>query len=75
MHSSDINVEYSSVSKLIILDYRKNITFIYTLPYEFCNHNMQKDYIEEKVEEFMRNNGHKPKWCQWMFTKNEVIIK
>ena len=36
---------------------------------------MQKDYIKEKVEEFMRNNSHKPKWCQWMFTKNEVIIK
>ena len=54
---------------------RKNITFIYTLTYEFCNDNMQKDYIEKKVEEFMRNNSHKPKWCQWMFTKNEVIIK
>ena len=75
MHSSDINKEYRSVSKLIILDYRKNITFIYSLPYEFCNHNMQKDYIEKKVEEFMSNNAHKPKWCQWMFTKNEVIIK
>lgn len=72
MHSSDIDV---SVNKLVILDFRKNITFIYTLPYEFCNENMQKNYIEELVEEFICNNGHALNCCQWMLTKNEVIIK
>lgn len=72
MHSSDINV---SISKLVILDFRKNITFIYTFPYEFCNENMQNDYIEELVEDFICNNGHAFNCCQWMLTKNEVIIK
>ncbi len=63
MHSSDVNV---SVNKLVILDFRKNITFIYTLPYEYCN---------DTVEVFICNNGHSLNCCQWMLTKNEVIIK
>ena len=52
--------------KLIVLDFRKNITYIYT---------MSKRITDNEISDLLIDLGHKPNNCQWMLTKNEIIIK
>jgi len=52
--------------KLIVLDFYKDITYIYT---------MKKNNNEHDVDEFLVRKGHRLVNCQWMLTKNEIIIK
>jgi hypothetical protein len=51
--------------KLIVLDFFKDITYIYTV---------DKFFNEHDVDEFLINKSHRPTNCQWMLTKNEIII-
>jgi len=50
--------------KLIVLDFGKNISYIYSVPDD-----TQKKDIETKIKE----KGHTPTKCQWMLTKNKII--
>ena len=52
--------------KLIILDFYKHITYIYTIDKKINN---------TEVDDLLKEMGHRPKFCQWMLTKNEIIIK
>ena len=52
--------------KLIVLDFRKNITYVYT------KLNLKSD--DSETEQMLYDLGHSPINCQWMITKNEVII-
>mgnify|MGYP003112656057 CR=1 FL=1 len=52
--------------KLIVLDFYKDITYIYT---------MNENDNEHNVDEFLVTKGHRLENCQWMLTKNEIIIK
>ena len=52
--------------KLIVLDFAKGITYIYNLNKDI------KEWINE--EEILIDYGHRPTNCQWMLTKNEIII-
>jgi len=53
--------------KLVVLDFNKSITYIYSL---------KKDIKEwEDEESILIDLGHRPTNCQWMLTKNEIIIK
>ena len=59
--------------KLIVLDFDKNITYVYTID--------GPDQLgmllegDEYVEHIMQKNGHRIKNCECMLTKNEIIIK
>tara|TARA_R100000700_G_scaffold40108_1_gene54775 strand:- start:2177 stop:2341 length:165 start_codon:yes stop_codon:yes gene_type:complete len=53
--------------KLIVLDFRKNITYVYT------KLNIKSD--DSETEQILYDLGHDATNCQWMITKNEVIIK
>ncbi len=55
-------------TKLIVLDFNKGITYIYTLEKKL------RDYKQENIEQFIEFKGHKINNCQWMITENEVII-
>lgn len=51
---------------LIVLDFYKNIAYIYTI----------KDKpLDGEVEDILIESGHNPNNCQWMITKNKVITK
>tara|TARA_R100000329_G_C7427788_1_gene150390 strand:- start:265 stop:453 length:189 start_codon:yes stop_codon:yes gene_type:complete len=52
--------------KLIVLDFFKDITYLYTL-----DERIDDTDVDAKLVEM----GHNPKNCQWMLTKNEIIIK
>ena len=52
--------------KLIVLDFRKDIAYIYT---------MSKRITDNEISDLLIDLGHKPNNCQWMLTKNEIIIK
>ena len=53
--------------KFIVLDFRKNITYVYTQE--------QAIWAETDIEELLHDLGHDSSNCQWMLTKNEIIIK
>jgi len=53
--------------KLVVLDFNKGITYIYT------KLNIKLD--DSQTEEMLYDLGHKASNCQWMLTKNEIIIK
>jgi|TARA_R110001583_G_scaffold195314_1_gene371638 hypothetical protein len=52
--------------KLIVLDFGKNITYIY---------DVGKNLKNEEIETFLNKKGHGVDKCQWMLTKNEIITK
>ena len=52
--------------KLIVLDFYKDITYIYTIDKRIDD--TEGDYL-------LKEMGHSPTHCQWMLTKNEIIIK
>ena len=52
--------------KLIVLNFNKNITYIYTI---------DRRISDDEIEDLLREMGHRPHHCQWMLTKNEIIIK
>lgn len=53
--------------KLIVLDFRKNITYVYT--------RLDVKWDDSEAEEILYDLGHNSSNCQWMLTKNEIIIK
>ena len=53
--------------KLIVLDFRKNITYVYT--------KLNLKSYDSETEQILYDLVHNPINCQWMITKNEVIIK
>tara|TARA_R100001244_G_scaffold92719_1_gene69946 strand:- start:385 stop:558 length:174 start_codon:yes stop_codon:yes gene_type:complete len=55
---------------LVILDFTKGIAYVYT---KYKPH-LNKDGVVDH-EEFLTNKGHEVNNCQWMLTKNEIIIK
>jgi len=58
--------------KLIVLDFQKNICYVYTLGDDpLPGHKIDDDFSEKMLYDL----GHKPSNCQWMITKNEIIIK
>ena len=58
--------------KLIVLDFQKDITYVYTLG----NDPIFKPKTEDNdMERLLYDLGHNPSNCQWMITKNEIIIK
>ncbi len=52
--------------KLIVLDFYKDITYIYTID-ERIN--------DDEIDSLLYKMGHRPSNCQWMLTNNEIIIK
>ena len=65
--------------KLIVLDFYKDITYIYTIDKIIDNKvlTFQKLKIKQELEvsNLLKEMGHSPAHCQWMLTKNEIIIK
>tara|TARA_R100000084_G_scaffold38499_1_gene15443 strand:- start:354 stop:548 length:195 start_codon:yes stop_codon:yes gene_type:complete len=63
--------------KLIVLDFLKDICYVYNLNPT----NATSGYIGEHVldydepERVLHDLGHNPTHCLWMLTKNEIIIK
>ena len=57
--------------KLIVLDFYKDIAFIYTLN----DLDREKDNEWEYVTRFLKQHSHRENRCNWMLTKNEIIIK
>ena len=53
--------------KLIVLDFQKDITYVYT--------KLDIKFDDSQTEEVLYDLGHNPSNCQWMLTKNEIIIK
>ena len=53
--------------KLIVLDFRKDITYVYT--------KLDIKWDDSQTEQVLYDLGHDVSNCQWMLTKNEVIIK
>jgi|TARA_R100001530_G_scaffold54538_1_gene40205 hypothetical protein len=53
--------------KLVVLDFRKDITYIYT--------KLDIKGIIDQTEQILYDLGHDASNCQWMLTKNEIIIK
>ena len=60
MEINDLNM------KLIVLDFDKNIPYVYGVSEE-----TQKKDLEKRIKE----KGHRIANCQWMITKNELIVK
>lgn len=52
--------------KLIVLDFFKDITYMYTL---------DERILDDEVSDLLIEMGHKPSHCQWMMTHNDIIIK
>jgi len=57
--------------KLIVLDYYKDIAFVYTLN----DLDREKDNEWEYVTRFLKQHSHRESRCHWMITENEIIIK
>ena len=53
--------------KLIVLDFRKSITYVYT--------KTNVKWTGTDIEQVLHDLGHDSSNCQWMLTKNEIIIK
>jgi len=52
--------------KLVVLNFLKNISYIYTI---------DRRISDDEVDDLLLEMGHRPEHCQWMLTKNEIIIK
>tara|TARA_R100000655_G_scaffold109031_1_gene162420 strand:- start:1022 stop:1183 length:162 start_codon:yes stop_codon:yes gene_type:complete len=52
--------------KLIVLNFDKKITYIYTI---------DRRITDTEIDDLLTEMGHRPEHCQWMLTKNEIIIK
>ena len=52
--------------KLIVLDFFKDITYLY-----YLDERINDTDVDAKLVEM----GHNPKHCQWMLTENEIITK
>ena len=52
--------------KLVVLDFFKDIAYIYT---------MSTKPLDGDMDSVLIDLGHRPSNCQWMLTKNEIIIK
>ena len=52
--------------KLVVLNFYKDITYIYTI---------DRRISDDEVDDLLIEMGHRPNHCQWMLTKNEIIIK
>ena len=52
--------------KLIVLNFDKNITYIYTI---------DRRITDTEITDLLTEMGHRAEQCQWMLTKNEIIIK
>ena len=52
--------------KLIVLDFGKNITYVYGVP---------EDTQKKDIETIIKEKGHMTSKCQWMLTKNKMILK
>ena len=63
--------------KLIVLDFQKDISYVYTLnPTSSTAGYIGKNVLDyDNPEEVLYSLGHNPTNCQWMLTKNEIIIK
>ena len=58
--------------KLIVLDFRKDICYVYTLGDDpLPEHKIDDNFLEKILYDL----GHDASNCQWMLTKNEIIIK
>jgi DNA-directed RNA polymerase subunit N (RpoN/RPB10) len=55
--------------KLIVLDFQKNITYVYT------KLDKRITMYTSDIEKVLYDLGHNSSNCQWMLTKNEIIIK
>ena len=58
--------------KLIVLDFSKGITYVYAIT-ESDVHAI--DIVDPQDEDWLLYFGHRETNCQWMLTKNEIIIK
>ena len=54
--------------KLVVLDFQKDITYVYSGIED-------KPNDDNYLEDILIDLGHNPTNCQWMLTKNEIIIK
>ena len=54
------------MKKLIFRNFFKDITYIYTIGTRIN---------DTDVDDLLKEMGHRPVNCQWMLTKNEIIIK
>lgn len=52
--------------KLIVLDFGKNIPYVYDMP---------EDTQKKDIETTIKEKGHTLSKCQWMLTKNKMIVK
>jgi|TARA_B100000287_G_scaffold416033_1_gene450260 hypothetical protein len=52
--------------KLIVLDFDKNISYVY---------NVSENTKKEDIENILKESGHRTDKCQWMLTKNDIIKK
>ena len=58
--------------KLVVLDFAKGITYVYTIT-ESDVHTI--NIADPQHEDWLEYFGHREKDSQWMLTKNEIIIK
>ena len=58
--------------KLIVLDFSKDITYVHTIT-ESDIHAI--DIVDPQHEDWLLYFGHREINCQWMLSKNEIIIK
>jgi|ETNvirenome_6_85_1030632.scaffolds.fasta_scaffold02093_12 hypothetical protein len=80
LHKSQMKtIDDNNVMKLIILDFDKQITYIYRISdNQFDNkeyHNGSPAFIDGSIDDLIDSLGHRANNCQWMITKNEVINK
>jgi hypothetical protein len=58
--------------KFIVLDFEKNITYVYTISQSDID---EIDLVDPNSEHWLKYFGHRPRRCQSMLTKNDIIIK
>ena len=63
--------------KLIVLDFEKDITYVYTITEYDIN---ALDMVDPQGEDWLSyfggiENKHREVNCQWMLSKNDIIIK
>tara|TARA_R110002072_G_scaffold41124_5_gene115974 strand:- start:1147 stop:1341 length:195 start_codon:yes stop_codon:yes gene_type:complete len=63
--------------KLIVLDFEKDITYVYTITEHDIN---AIDMVDPQSEDWLSyfsgiENKHREVNCQWMLSKNDIIIK
>ena len=58
--------------KLVVLDFAKDITYVHTIK-ESDVHEI--NIANPEHEDWLEYFGHRQSNCQWMLTRNEIIIK